>query len=67
MTPTFELDEGNVSTFAKFEYEHGSSKTEQVFEKTKIISHYLFTSELEVKFMLKCYYLGGKCLHLVTS
>ena len=37
-TPTLELDEGNVSTFAKFEYELSSSKTEQVFEKTKIIS-----------------------------
>ena len=24
VTPTLELDEGNVSTFAKFEYEHCS-------------------------------------------
>ena len=36
-TPTLELDEDNVSTFAKFKYERGSSKTEQVFEKTNTI------------------------------
>ena len=35
-TPTIELDEGNVSTFAKFEYERSSSKTERVFEKTNM-------------------------------
>ena len=35
-TPTLELNEGNVSTFAKFEYECSSLKTEQVFEKTNI-------------------------------
>ena len=34
MTTTLELDEDNVSTFAKFKYERGSSKTERVFEKT---------------------------------
>ena len=33
VTPTLELDEGNVYTFAKFEYERGSSKTARVFEK----------------------------------
>ena len=33
VTPTLELDEGNVSMFPNFEYEHGSSKTERVFEK----------------------------------
>ena len=33
VTPILELDESNASTFAKFEYERGSSKTEQVFEK----------------------------------
>ena len=37
-TPTLELDEGNLSTFAKFEYECSSSKTEQVFEKFNMIS-----------------------------
>ena len=37
-TPTLELDESNVSTFAKFEYEPSSSKTERVFEKTNMIS-----------------------------
>ena len=37
-TPTLELDEDNVSTFAKFGYEQGSLKTERVFEKTNIIS-----------------------------
>ena len=37
-TPTLELDEDNVSTFAKFEYERSSSKTERVFEKTNMIS-----------------------------
>ena len=31
LTPTLKLDEINVSTFAKFEYERGSSKTEQIF------------------------------------
>ena len=43
VTPTLELDEGNVYTFAKFEYERGSSKTERVFEKTNTIFHFLFT------------------------
>ena len=33
VTPTLELDEGKVSTFAKFEYERSSSKAEWVFEK----------------------------------
>ena len=28
VTPILELDKSNVSTFAKFEYERGSSKTE---------------------------------------
>ena len=37
-TPIIELDEGIVSTFAKFEYERSSLKTERVFEKTNIIS-----------------------------
>ena len=37
-TPTLELDEGIVSTFAKFKYECSSSKTEWVFEKTNMIS-----------------------------
>ena len=32
---TMDLDEGNVSTFAKFEYERSSSKTEWVFEEEK--------------------------------
>ena len=43
VTPTLELDEGNVYTFAKFEYERGSLKTERVFEKTNTISYFLFT------------------------
>ena len=34
-TPTLELDEGNASTFAKFEYDRSSSKTDQVFEENK--------------------------------
>ena len=33
LTPTLELNENNVSTFAKFEYEQSSSKTERVLEK----------------------------------
>ena len=37
-TPTLELNEGNVSTFAKFEYVRSSSKTERVCEKTNMIS-----------------------------
>jgi hypothetical protein len=37
-TPIKELDEGIVSTFAKFEYE-------QVFEKTNIISCFFFRKE----------------------
>ena len=32
-TPALELDEGNVSTFAKFKYDQSSSKTQRVFEK----------------------------------
>ena len=42
VTPTFELDENNVSTFVKFEYECGSSETEGVFEKEKSKSHFFF-------------------------
>ena len=42
VTPTLELNEGSVSTFAKFEYERGSSKTEWVFEKTNMIFHFRF-------------------------
>ena len=44
-TPTLELDEDNVSTFAKFKYERSSSKTERVFEKTNMISCFFFTTE----------------------
>ena len=39
-TPTLELDEGIVSTFAKFKYERSNSKTERVFEKTNKISYF---------------------------
>ena len=38
VTPVIEFDEGIVSTFAKFKYEHSSLKTERVFEKTNMIS-----------------------------
>ena len=55
VTPTFDLHEVNVSTFALFEYERGSLEAEWVFEKTNMISHFLF-----IKFLLKCYPLGGK-------
>ena len=44
-TPIIELDEGIVSTFAKFEYERSSSKTERVFEKTNMISCFFFRNE----------------------
>ena len=44
-TPTLELDEGIVSTFSKFEYDRSSSKTEQVFEKTNMISCFSFKKE----------------------
>ena len=44
-TPTLELDKGIVSTFAKFEYERSSSKTKRVFEKTNMISYFLFRKE----------------------
>ena len=44
-TPIIALDEGIVSTFAKFEYERSSSKTERVFEKTNMISCFFFTKE----------------------
>ena len=37
-TPILKLNEGIVSTFAKFEYERSSSKTERVYEKTNMIS-----------------------------
>ena len=64
MTPTLELDEVNVSTFAMFKYEHSSLTTERGFKK-KTVSHFLFykvrqLSELEVKFLLKWYHLEGK-------
>ena len=39
-TPIIELNEGIVSTFARFEYERSSSKTERVFEKTNKISFF---------------------------
>ena len=44
-TPTLELDEGIVSTFAKFDYERSSSKTERVFEKTNMISRFFLRKE----------------------
>ena len=44
-TPTLKLDEGNVSTFAKFKYERSSSKTEQVLEKKNMISCFFFRKE----------------------
>ena len=58
VTPTLELDESNVSTFAKFEYERSSSKTERVFEKTNMILCLFFIKvrqpfELQVQLMLK--------------
>ena len=43
--PKLELDEGNVSTFAKFKYERSSSKTKRVFEKTNMISCFFFRKE----------------------
>ena len=65
MTPTLELGEGNVSIFAKFKYERGSSKTGCVFEKNKHNFPFPFykvrqPSQLEVKFMLKIITLGEK-------
>ena len=51
-TPTLELNEGNVSTFAKFEYERSSSKTERVFEKTNTISCF-FSLERKTTFRAK--------------
>ena len=44
-TPTLELDESNVSTFAKFQYERSSSKTERIFEKTNMISCFFFRKD----------------------
>ena len=44
-TPTLEPNKGNVSTFAKCEYERNSSKTERVFEKTKMISCFFLGKE----------------------
>ena len=44
-TPIIELNEGIVSTFARFEYERSSSKTERVFEKTNVISCFFFRNE----------------------
>ena len=65
VTPTLELDEGNVSTFAKVEYERCSSKMEWVFEKNKQNLPFPFykvrqPSELEVDFMLKIITLGER-------
>ena len=47
-TPIKELDEGKVSTFAKFKYERSSSKTQRVFEKTNMIS--CFSLEMKTNF-----------------
>ena len=44
-TPIIELHEGIVSTFAKFEYERNSLKTERVFKKTNMISFFYFRKE----------------------
>ena len=44
-SPKLELDDGNVSTFSKFEYECSSSKTERVFEKTNMIFFFFFKKE----------------------
>ena len=44
-TPTLELDECILSTFTKFKYERSSLKTEQIFEKTNIISIFFFRKE----------------------
>ena len=44
-TPTLKLDEGKVSTYARFKYERSSSKTERVFEKTNMISCFFFRKE----------------------
>ena len=44
-TPILELTEGNASTFARLQYERTSSKTEQVFEKTNMISCFFFRKE----------------------
>jgi hypothetical protein len=44
-TPTLELDEGMVSTFANFEYERSSSTTERVFEKKNMISRFFLRKE----------------------
>ena len=48
-TPTLELDEDNVSTFAKFKYEHSISKTEPVFEKRNL-KFYCFSLERNTTF-----------------
>ena len=45
VTSTLELDEGNVSTFAKIKYERSSFKTKRVFEKTNMISCFFFRKE----------------------
>ena len=64
MTPTLELNEGNISNFAKFEYEGGSSKLkESLKNKQNFLYPYYRVrqpSELEAKFMSKFYHLGGK-------
>ena len=58
-TPTLKLYGGIVSTFAKFEYERSSSKTERVFEKNEHDFPFFLKKGrqpfgLEVNFMLKC-------------
>ena len=46
VTPTLELNEGNVSTFAKFKYQRDSLKTEWVFEK---LTQYSISFLLQIK------------------
>ena len=47
-TPSLELDEGNVPTFAKFEYERSTSNTERIFEKINMISCLFFRKKDDI-------------------
>ena len=64
VTPTLELDEGNVSTFAKFEYERCSLKTEWVFQKTNTFLISFLQSKTTFwagsQVYVENYHLGGK-------
>ena len=50
VTPILELNEGNISTLAMFQYERGSSKIKQVFGEKKHDFQFLFYKVRQLSF-----------------